>query len=157
MTVSRVRLTVAATAAAGAVTVLSGCGLLNSVLGGNVMEISVGDCFVISEMNAQLQSGEVSDVPLVECSEEHDGEFFHSHEVSGDSYPGDAAVGDEAEEVCSGSAFSDFVGVDYMSSEIYVGYLTPTEQTWDQLDDREILCYLETADMVSGSQEGAAV
>ena len=108
-------------------------------------------------MNAQLQSGEVSDVPLVECSEEHDGEFFHSHELSVDSYPGDTAVSGEAEEICAGGAFTDFVGVDYMSSEIYVGYLTPTEQTWNQLDDREILCYLETTDLVTESQEGADI
>ncbi|WP_150243228.1 septum formation family protein [Nocardiopsis quinghaiensis] len=149
--------------AAGAAFSLSGCGVLLSALGGgNVMELNVGECFSEAEMNAALGSEEeVSDVPLIDCAEEHDSEFFFSHEMTGDEFPGAAAISTEAEEVCYGDNFTDFVGVSYEESEIFAAYLAPTSQTWDQLNDREILCYVttvasgETGEPVTGTLEGA--
>ncbi|WP_160050318.1 MULTISPECIES: septum formation family protein [unclassified Nocardiopsis] len=143
--------------AAGTVLSLSGCGAVMSLLGqGNVMELNVGDCFVESSMNTALADSEVSDVPLVDCAEEHDSEFFFSHEMTEDEYPGDAATQTQAEEICTGQNFTDFVGVSYDESEIYAAYLYPTQETWDLLNDREIICYVNTpGEMVTGTLEGA--
>lgn len=150
------------TVALGAAAALTGCGVLTSALGGdelggNVLSVGVGDCFVVSEMDQSLSEGEVSDVPLVDCSEPHDGEFFHVEELPDGDFPGDQDVDERATEVCEGQAFSDFVGTDYMSSEIWSYNLVPTQASWDQADDREILCYLETTERVSGSQQGAGI
>ncbi|WDZ92159.1 septum formation family protein [Nocardiopsis sp. HUAS JQ3] len=143
--------------AAGSVFALSGCGALMSFMGaGNVMELNVGDCFVEEEMNTALASEDVSNVPLVDCAEEHDSEFFFSYEMTDAEYPGDEATMAQAEEVCLGENFTDFVGVPATESELYVGYLHPSQQTWDSYNDREIICYVNTfGEMVTGTLAGA--
>jgi hypothetical protein len=145
--------------AAGGVLALSGCGVLMSVIGGgNVMDLNVGDCFVEEEMNTALSSGEVSNIPLVDCAEEHDSEFFFAYDMTEAEYPGDEATRTQAEELCTGEEFTDFVGVEYLESDIYVGHLYPTQQSWDQFDDREIICYVTTSstdEMVTGTLQGS--
>lgn len=149
--------------AAGTVFALSGCGALMSAASGaggsdDVMNLSVGDCFTEAEMNTAMSGGEVSEVPVVDCAESHDSEIFFSHQITGDAYPGDEAVGVEAEEVCYGDNFTNFIGVSYAESEIYAAYLTPTQESWDQADDREVLCYVTTSttgETVTGTLEAA--
>ncbi|KOX24237.1 septum formation family protein [Nocardiopsis sp. NRRL B-16309] len=148
------------TLAVGAAVVLSGCGVVTQILGGadnNVFELNVGDCFIESEMSAVLGGGEVSEVPLVDCAEPHDAEFFFSHEMPDGDYPGDAAVTAEGSQVCEGQAFTDFVGVPYEESLLHSYALTPTEESWNTLDDREVICYVYHPDeMVTETLGGAA-
>ncbi|NKZ01850.1 septum formation family protein [Nocardiopsis alborubida] len=145
--------------AAGSVFALSGCGALMSVMGaGNVMDLNVGECFVEEEMNAALVSGEVSNIPLVDCAEEHDSEFFFAYDMTEGEYPGVEATESQAEELCTGENFTNFIGVSYAESEIYAGHIYPTQETWDQFNDREIICYATTSfsgEMVTGTLEGA--
>ena len=56
-------------------------------------------------------------------------------------FPGAEAISAEAQEQCTGSNFEDYVGLDYASSEIVVQPVTPTEETWNEADDREVLCF----------------
>lgn len=145
--------------ASGSILALSGCGTLMSALGeeGNVMTLNVGDCFDEEAMNTALMNSEITDVPLVDCAEEHDSEFFHSHQMTGDEYPGDGEIQTQADELCSGDAFTDFIGVSYEESETYVAHLSPTQESWEQLDDREILCYVNVpGEKVTGTLEGSA-
>ncbi|MEV2278020.1 septum formation family protein [Nocardiopsis sp. NPDC049922] len=149
-----VRAALVSATAAGAVLSLSGCGALISALGGgNAFELAVGDCFVGDEMFGT--GSEVSDVPLVDCAESHDAEIYYLYDMEGDTYPGQDAAWAEAEETCQGQVFTDFVGVAYADSEIFVGSLTPTQETWDGLNDREVVCYVFTEEMITGSLEGA--
>ncbi len=111
-----------------------GCGFLG---GGNVFELSVGDCF---DDTADISGGEVSDVPIVDCSEPHDNEVFHTFEVDDGEYPGDDVLVAEAQERCV-PAFEDYVGIDYASSRLDVFPITPTEGSWDG-GDREVVCAL---------------
>jgi hypothetical protein len=138
---------------------LSACGLVTSLLGtGNVMELGVGDCFNEGEMFGGIaaQGEEVSDVPLIDCAEPHDSEFFHSEELPDGDFPGDAAMEKSLEDICLGSAFEEFIGIDYMDSDFYVGAIQPTAETWDLLDDREMLCYVVTdGETVTGTLEGS--
>ncbi|MFI6575129.1 septum formation family protein [Nocardiopsis sp. NPDC050513] len=151
-----VRAALVSATAAGAVLSLSGCGALISALGGgNAFELAVGDCFVEDEMFGAGSDSEVSDVPLVDCAEPHDSEIYYLYDMEGDAYPGQEAAWAEADETCQGQAFTDFVGVAYPDSEIYTGSLTPTQESWDQLSDREIVCYVFTEEMVTGSLQGA--
>ncbi|WP_017589227.1 septum formation family protein [Nocardiopsis ganjiahuensis] len=152
-----VRNTSLAVLAAGAVVSLSACGLVNSLLGtGNVMNIAVGDCFDEAAMQTALGGEEVSNIPLIDCAEPHDAEVFHVEDLPDGEFPGDASVGDSMEEICTGSAFEEFVGVNYMDSAIHVGGLQPTAQTWDSFDDREILCYVISDEgPISESLQGA--
>ncbi|MFE1167122.1 septum formation family protein [Nocardiopsis sp. NPDC058789] len=146
-----------AVVSAGAVVSLSACGVLNSVMGGgNVMEIGVGDCFTESEMQTAMGSGEVEDIPLVDCSESHDAEVFHVEELPDGDFPGDGSVQSSMDDICTGTAFADFIGVDYADSEIYVGGLSPTSDTWELIDDREIVCYVISDEAVTESLAGAS-
>ncbi|WP_304453823.1 septum formation family protein [Nocardiopsis sp. YSL2] len=146
--------------AAGAAVVLSGCGVVTQILGAadnNVFDLNVGDCFIDSEMEAAFGGEEVTEVPLVDCAEPHDSEFFVSHQMAEGEYPGDEAVTAEATELCEGDAFTEFVGVPWEESALYAYPLTPTEDSWNRIDDREILCYVyDPEEMVTGTLEGAA-
>ena len=146
--------------AAGAAVVLSGCGVITQILGGadnNVFDLNVGDCFIDSEMEAVLGGEEVTEVPLVDCAEPHDSEFFVAHQMPEGEFPGVEAISAEASELCEGQAFTDFVGVPWEDSVLLAFPLTPTEASWNQIDDREIICYVYHPDeMVTGTLEGAA-
>lgn len=121
----------------------------------NVMELTVGDCFNESEMNSALMGSEVQGVPVVDCSEPHDSEFFYSEILPEGDFPGTESVNASAEEACFGQPFTDFVGVEFAVSEIYASFLTPIEAGWEA-GDREILCYVMLPDeTTTGTLEGA--
>lgn len=128
--------------------VASGCGLLGG--GGNVFDLAVGDCF---DRNAA--SGEISDVPIVDCAEPHDSEAFHTFEVGDGEYPGDDALRAQAEEQCL-PAFAEYVGVEYANSRLDVFPITPTEGSWAE-GDREVVCALYDPEQqqLEGSMQGA--
>lgn len=123
---------------------LAGCGQ------GNVFELSVGDCFDDPSVTEQ-----VSDVPLVDCAEPHHNEVFEVFELADGDHPGVDAVEAAAGEGCL-AAFEPFVGAPYATSELYLGWLSPTEDSWDG-GDREVVCYLyEPGVRLEGSMAGAA-
>ncbi|TDQ51596.1 septum formation family protein [Actinorugispora endophytica] len=141
----------AATAIAGTVLALSGCGILEQLAGDDVFTLVVGDC-----LSSSTGEGEVSSVPTVDCAEPHDSEVYASHMIADGAYPGEDAIYTEAEEVCT-TEFETFVGMAYLDSELDFEYLYPTEDSWNELDDREILCMVvDPAGQTTGSLEGAA-
>ncbi|MFD3685495.1 septum formation family protein [Nocardiopsis sp. NPDC058631] len=144
--------------AIGSVLALSGCGAITSLLGGqgNVFDLSVGECFTATELNNAFASEEVSELPIVDCSEEHDSEIYYIEDLPEGDYPGDEFVSTEWEEICLGDNFTDFIGVPWEESEIDASALMPTQETWEQLDDREITCYATSSgEMLTGSLSGA--
>jgi hypothetical protein len=144
---------------------LAGCSLLGNV--GNdtdtgtdtgtgdgdttdVFTIKVGDC-----LNDGGTTGEVSEVPLIDCAEPHDSEAFASIMMDDGDFPGDTAVSDQAIADCT-TEFNTFVGLDYQESTLDFAYYYPTEESWAN-GDREILCLIvDPAGQVTGSLEGAA-
>ncbi|MDA0567112.1 septum formation family protein [Streptomonospora sp. S1-112] len=142
---------VAATAAvAAAGLTLSGCGLLAS-LQGNVFTLEVGDCLA-----EPLGMTEISEIETAECSQPHESEVFASVMMEDGDYPGDEAVATQAEETCV-SEFESFVGMPYMESELDMDMLHPTQESWESMDDREILCVIyDPAGQTTGSLSGAA-
>jgi hypothetical protein len=116
----------------------------------DVFTVSVGDC--LSEATAD---GEVSDVPIVPCSEPHDAEIYHDFTIDGAEFPGDEEVTRLADEGCLG-AFEDFVGLPYEESTLEVTYYSPTEVSWNEVDDRLVSCLIvDPAGDTTGSLEGA--
>jgi Septum formation len=160
-------LTVATIAAAGIL--LSGCSLLgqlSNVTGGDtssdggdddVFQIKVGECF-----NDETPEGEtVSSVQKVDCAEPHIWEAYKSIIIDeGDgTYPGEDVVTGQSETDCK-AAFQEYVGIDYDSSTLYLSFYYPTEETWTQINDREILCIVTTTEdfttKTTGSVKGSA-
>lgn len=130
--------------------VATGCGFLNS---GNVFELAVGDCFD----DTSSADTELSDVPIVDCTEPHDNEVFFTFELADGDFPGDDAILTEAESRCL-PAFEDYVGRDYASSELDIFPITPTSGSWDN-GDREVICALYDLELekLTGSMQGSGV
>ncbi|MPV37221.1 septum formation family protein [Georgenia subflava] len=118
--------------------------------GGDVLALEVGDCVNQSD----LQDTEVSSVTTLECSEPHDAEIFGAVTHDDGDFPGEDEVKSEAQEGCI-TRFEEFVGVPYVESEIYFSTLSPSEQSWNQADDRTSLCIILAEEKMTGSLEGA--
>jgi hypothetical protein len=105
----------------------------------SVFDLEVGDCFSGGE------NGEVSEVSVVDCDDEHAYEVFAlvDHEAGpDDAYPGDEELEEFADDQCTGDEFESYVGISYDVSIYYSTWLTPTERSWDELGDREVVCVL---------------
>jgi len=135
----------AAVLAAGAFLTLSACS------GTSVLNLEVGQCITDT-----AQEGQVSSVPVVACSEPHTGEIYALPQLPDGDFPGEQAVGDQADQLCGGQAFQDYVGLPYDQSEIYITWLSPTAGTWAD-GDREIVCILANQDgsNLAGSMRGS--
>lgn len=129
---------------------LTGCGLLGddgggvperdeegrvteSVEDGDVFAVKVGDC-----LGEGADASELSRVTILPCDEPHDSEAYFAFDLDGDEFPGEAALETEAER-CQGE-FEKFVGVPPGESSLVINYFRPTETSWKEQDDREILC-----------------
>ena len=66
-------------------------------------------------------------------------------------------MGSQANSLCTGDAFQSYVGVAYAQSDIYATGYPPSEETWEENDDREIICILHNQDDsdITGSLRGA--
>lgn len=158
---------------------LSGCSALNAITGGgndaqrdeddkvteeaniDVFSLKVGDCMPESDSSG----GEITDVDVVPCSEPHTDEVFFEFALADGDLPSDDEITAEVEAQCV-PAFTEFVGFDYYESAIDFWWMTPTEETWTQANDRLVQCILyepdpadssgQTSLEVTGSLEGAA-
>ena len=113
-------------------------------------DISVGDC-----LNDESITGEVSEVPLVECSSPHDSEVYASTTSTATSWPGDDGIAQEAQEFCE-TEFTTFIGVPAGESMYQFSYYTPTQDAFDNFD-REISCVVsDPSGQTTGSLSGSA-
>ncbi|MFT4157827.1 MAG: septum formation family protein [Microbacterium sp.] len=156
--------------AAGALSLaLSGCSVLTGILGGSgdaerddetgeVTEGSNIDIFALKVGDCKLESasGLISDVDVVPCSEPHDEEVYYEITMDDGEFSEDAI--DAASEECIGDAFTNFVGLTYNESTLEVYPLTPTQETWDELNDRVIQCIVsDPAGQTTGSLKGSGI
>jgi len=107
--------------------------VIAAACGGNVFDLEVGQCF--DDPNS---FDEVSDVPIVECVEPHDNEIYEVFDLPDGDYPGIDSVEETSQQACLAS-FEVFVGSDYATSALDIGYLYPTSETW-RSGDREVVC-----------------
>ena len=116
-------------------------------------DVEVGQC-----TNQDL-TGSVGEIETVDCAEPHVAEVFATFDLEGDDYPGVDEVDTLATEGCTGARFEDYVGLPYEESEVFAAPLTPTEQTWNEADDRTVICFAVTSDgsETEGSVKGANI
>lgn len=117
----------------------------------SVFELTVGTCF-----NDPRTTTEIQTVGVVPCDVPHDNEVFALVEYPAGpnaAYPGREPLTNLAEEECRGTAFSDYVGIDWQDSRFDTSQLTPTEESWAE-GDREIVCLLY--DIIDGPVTGSA-
>lgn len=112
--------------------------------------LKVGDCF------DEPDGTEFEDVAAVPCAETHEAEIYHQFDLEDGDFPGQDAIDNEAIEEC-GPAFEDFAQIAYDDSLLDWYPLTPTQGSWDGLDDRTVQCVIyDTEGPVEGTLEGAA-
>ena len=118
----------------------------------SVFELETGDCF-------SADADVVETVTVVGCEGTHTYEVFgvFDHEADDDEpYPGDNAILEYADTRCQ-PLFEDYVAADYQTSIYWITSITPSAETWDDGDDREIVCALklgEEGEETTGSAEG---
>lgn len=88
------------------------------------------------------EAPEVDRLPTVPCDEPHQNEVFHLYDVDAADHPGLDALRAQAEEVCRGEPFTRYVGEPYETSRFEVFQILPTEDTWREDGDREVVCAL---------------
>ena len=113
----------------------------------SVFSLEVGQC-----IDAEADSGEVGSVPVVECSQPHEGEIYALPQAPDGGFPGEDALRQTAQDQCTGSAYTDYVGLPYEQSEFEVTFLLPTEESWSR-GDREIGCIVQNEE--PGSVRGS--
>ncbi|MCS5716347.1 septum formation family protein [Herbiconiux sp. CPCC 205716] len=117
----------------------------------DVFTVEPGDCV------DDTDDENVTELPVVDCAGPHDFEAFTSFEFDPGEYPGDDAVHSHAQEACA-AAMGEFVGLSYDDSTLDVQYLTPTEDSWNGLDDRTVVCLVyDPAGKLTGTVENAAI
>lgn len=113
-------------------------------------DVQVGDCSA-----AELKE-ETVDIELVPCTEPHTHEAYFLVEHPDGPYPGSTAIETFAEQQCVG-AFADFVGIELSESRFYFTYLYPSVSTWNDDQDRQVVCFVVSRDEpISGSVAGLA-
>ena len=113
-----------------------------------------------AEVGACIESVEevVSDLPTVDCDAPHQVQVVGLFEHDGDDFPGDDAISQEAFEACL-EEFEDFVGAPFTETNLSVLPITPTEESWNEADDRESICVAsrdDGADLTESVEDNAA-
>jgi hypothetical protein len=113
--------------------------------------LQVGDC-----LDAAIE-GQVNSLPVVPCGDEHTGEVFHLFDLPDGDFPGDDIISAAAADGCI-AAFEGYVGLDFASPRYDISSLNPTQEAWDEIDDREIVCTLSdvAGARLTGSAAGSA-
>lgn len=117
----------------------------------SVFSAEVGQC--VEEVDDL--TGEIAELPAVDCSVDHEGEviFLFQHDGDDDDFPGDSELRTDAADECEGDAFEDYTGTSYAESAILMGYIAPSEQSWGD-GDRETICVAFLEESVDRSFEG---
>ena len=85
----------------------------------------------------------------ISCDGDHRAEVYYTFNLTAGDFPGDDAVRDESSSRCSSQLTA------YLGGEDTDGYsvdaLVPSEDSWNDSDDTEVLCLLVSDDPVEGS------
>jgi hypothetical protein len=106
-----------------------------------VFRLRQGDCLIMP--TAGIAGEEVETLEAIPCDEPHSGEVLSIVTVPGDGdapYPGDAAISTQAETGCLAD-FQSITGVEFaLDTDWDMTFLSPTADSWNLGDDREIVC-----------------
>ena len=119
-----------------------------------VFVVQEGDCISWPTNGDPISSFDGSS-----CDDPHDGEIYSLFDVTGfDDFPGGEIIAEQANQGCL-AAFEPYVGIAYQQSEFFFTFLGPSEETWDLVDDREVICIATPAEgepQLTMSLEGIA-
>lgn len=123
----------------------------------DVEDLAVGDCLLMPETE------EISSVETIDCASGHELEVFALIKVPDGRdapYPGEDTLADTIFEECL-LRFQPYVGTNYEDSVWFANPLYPTQESWEESNDREGSCVLlqigpdQQARTVMGSARGS--
>ena len=127
----------------------------------NKYDLEVSWCFNRYDFLVEA-TNEVQEITtVVDCRRPHDGEvyatYFHPADA-GTPYPGNREMERWANVNCYGG-FAEFTGVDYELSELQIGTIRPTEETWQGEGlHREVTCYVFAPEaQLTGPMQGSRI
>jgi hypothetical protein len=126
---------------------LNGLNPLRSFGRASLYGLRRGDCLIDFDDSS-------TSFTLANCDEPHDAEVFAETTINGTEYPGDDAISAQADELCFGQGFEDFVGTPHATSTIRALRSKPTSETW-ALGFRTITCLLTDGLVRTGSFRGS--
>ncbi|HZK05442.1 MAG TPA: septum formation family protein [Actinomycetaceae bacterium] len=118
--------------------------------------IPVGGCLAgaaLSSTPDQLMNIP-DEVEVIRCDRPHRTEVFAELLLLDDTYTGDEELARTAESFCY-AQFTGFVGVPLEESLHDFVFLYPTEDSWNEIADRQILCLAVSPEDRTESLEGA--
>jgi hypothetical protein len=98
-----------------------------------VFSASTGDCVNVPD------GEQISQFEGVACNEPHDAQVYAAFDLPGDVFPGLESIRTSADEGCA-ERWEPFFEIEYAASEYFFTRVTPTMESWNKVDDREILC-----------------
>jgi hypothetical protein len=96
-------------------------------------DANAGDCFEVTD-------ADTGSYVVIDCDDAHTAEIFSVFELPAGEFPGVDAVQEAAEQGCN-LDIESYSGASAGDLGVEIGSLFPTEDTWNQVDDREIVCY----------------
>ena len=126
--------------------------------------VEVGQCFNNYRFENERTGASENLFTLVDCRRPHEGEIYFQiiHPAAPDAkYPGDSAMKNWQDEECY-TNFEDWVGQEYVRSELYFSSLRPDAQLWKDTSNpssRRLSCYLRSADgsLLVGSHRNSRI
>jgi len=129
----------------------------------NPFDLRAGQCFNQGSWYDEELERRIDLTASVDCAQPHQREMYHEAEFpapNGAPYPGEAKMTEWSTQVCY-DAFSEFVNADYELSVFEIGFLQPTQATFEHEvgRHRRVTCYLydPAQDMTSGSAAGTGL
>ncbi len=129
----------------------------------NPFDLRAGQCFNEGSWYDEVLERRIDLTAMVECDQPHQKEMYHEAEFpapAGAPYPGEAKMTEWSTQVCY-EAFVGFVGEEYELSQFELGFLQPTEATFEHEvgRHRRVTCYLfdPSQEVVTGSAKSAGV
>ena len=102
----------------------------------NVFSLQVGQCFA----NVIPAGGQVENVDKIDCEEPHLNEIYAVVELPDGDFQR-TFIEEDSVELCL-EAFEPFVGLNYAESIYEFDLLHPSSESWEKMNDREVICYL---------------
>ena len=123
-------------------------------------ELSSEDCFNEYRL-VDERTGDISDLTtIVDCRRPHDAEIYgeYVHPAgSGEPYPGRTEIERWSAIKCF-EGFKDFVGSDYVLSDLEIGSIPPEREDWEIGLYRTTACYVYApGSQLSGSMRGSGI
>lgn len=120
------------------------------VEGASIFEIEEGDCL------GPFPEGLVNEIDIYPCDEPHEQQVLSITQIESEGFPDEETVRDQAADDCL-PVFEEFVGLAFEESELEIDFLSPSEESWEEEDDRDLVCTVyDPSGPVETSLEGAS-